>query len=253
MAGGLNVFFSGRPAILPDHMSALAHHDAIDKETGDALFRRWQEEGDLKARDELVASTVRLMLVVAGHFVSDAVHAEDLLNEAIVVILSKGHKYNPDAGQGKFGSYVVLHALAAIRQYARANTDAVVRPKEFVVDGEGKRIYHRTAVSLDAPLSSDGDMTLLDTLVDEARGVDEALDDDSARRLVAECMAELTDRERTVSGVLLKGRPCTDAAKILGISRERARQMKVAAHRKIRQALEARGVTAENIGDLFAA
>jgi len=257
MAGGLNVFFAGRPAVVPAFMSSMAHNDTLDKATGDALFRRWQEQGDIKARDELVASTVRLVLIVAGHFVSDAVPAEDLLQEGVAAIIAKGHKYDPNnAGNGKFGSYVALHALAAIRQYARANTDAVVRPKEFAVDADGTRIYRRTAISLDAPLVSDGGpMTMLDTLVDEDPIPEEVVGDTNAdvarRRLVAEALSELTDRERTVIGLLMQGRKCVDAARVIGVSRERGRQIKVAAHRKIIRSLEARGITAETVGNLL--
>lgn len=101
--------------------------------------------------------------------------------------------------------------------------------------------------SLNAPLGEEGDMERQDTLSDQRAGPEDVVIGlrIGARRAawLREAMKELTERERIIieqRRLLEEGSTLEDLGKVLGVSKERVRQLESRALGKLRAALERR-------------
>jgi RNA polymerase sigma-32 factor len=103
----------------------------------------------------------------------------------------------------------------------------------------------RRDTSLDAPLYSDGEATMLDTLSDERSTQEDqtaaAQRDASVRQVVASVKQDLDERERAILELRLLTDDdevtLADIGKQFGLSRERVRQLEARVKSKLRRAL----------------
>jgi RNA polymerase sigma-32 factor len=102
----------------------------------------------------------------------------------------------------------------------------------------------RNHYSLNAAVSEDGQIDWQDTLVDESPDQEEQLIDEDQtawrRVLLRDGLAQLSDRERDIlvrRRIDEDHRTLADLSKKYGVSRERIRQIEVAAYGKLRQAM----------------
>jgi len=235
--------------------------------------------GDEGALDKLVRSNLRFVVSVAKKYQNQGVALGDLINEGNLGLIRAAHKFDETKGI-KFISYAVwwirqaiLQALAEQSRIVRVplnragtlhrigkRSSALLQELgreptvEEIADGldlshdevERTLAISQTHLSLDAPLTPGEDNRLLDYLPDQfGRGPEEETYDKALTDVVDEALESLKEREAKVLRLYfgLDGQePMTleEIGSLLGITRERVRQIKERALVRLRHASRAR-------------
>src|SRR5688500_1765906 len=235
--------------------------------------------GEEAALDKLVRSNLRFVVSVAKKYQNQGVALGDLINEGNLGLIRAAHKFDETKGI-KFISYAVwwirqaiLQALAEQSRIVRVplnragtlhrigkRSSALLQElgREPTVDeiADGLDLTHdevektlaisQTHLSLDAPLTPGEDNRLLDYLPDQfGRGPEEETYDKALTDVVDEALGSLKEREAKVLRLYfgLDGQePMTleEIGSLLGITRERVRQIKERALVRLRHASRAR-------------
>ena len=235
--------------------------------------------GEEEALDKLVRSNLRFVVSVAKKYQNQGVALGDLINEGNLGLIRAAHKFDETKGI-KFISYAVwwirqaiLQALAEQSRIVRVplnragtlhrigkRSSALLQElgREPTVDeiADGLDLTHdevektlaisQTHLSLDAPLTPGEDNRLLDYLPDQfGRGPEEETYDKALTDVVDEALGSLKEREAKVLRLYfgLDGQePMTleEIGSLLGITRERVRQIKERALVRLRHASRAR-------------
>ena len=230
-------------------------------------------EGDRPARDLLVRSNLRFVVTVARRYQSYGLSMMDLINEGNLGLIKAAERFNPDRGF-HFISYAVwwikqsilfaiqqkshlirlpLNRTADLRRIEEAerwmdNQDDVESNLENLaqyVDMKPEDLNHllrmsRDHLSLDAPFADAEDFTLGENIEDVGDpGPEYTIETDQLKREIEASLDELTPRERKVLTLRfgLGESPVYSLQKIgkmVGLSKERIRQIEKKAIRKIR-------------------
>ncbi len=230
--------------------------------------------GDQEAMQELVKRNLRFVISVAKKYQNRGLALTDLIGEGNVGLLTAARKFDPDQGV-KFISYAVWWIrqaiLAALARHGRtvrvplnrtADLSRIVRTSESlrqelrreptpeeVANAVGLSVdvvqslaaLNTAEVRLDAPLDPDGDRSLIDRfIVDdqadaEAQAMDQFLSEEIERAL-----RTLPARDAKVLRLyfgLDGGREHTleEIGAMLGVTRERVRQLRDRALRRLRE------------------
>jgi RNA polymerase primary sigma factor len=230
--------------------------------------------GDQEAMQELVKRNLRFVISVAKKYQNRGLPLTDLIGEGNVGLLTAARKFDPDQGV-KFISYAVWWIrqaiLAALARQGRtvrvplnrtADLSRIVRTAEALRqelrrEPTPEEISHATSLSLDvvqslmalntsevrldAPLDPEGDRSLIERFVaeDRADAEEEAMD----RFLIDEiegALATLPARDAKVLRLyfgLDGGREHTleEIGGMLGVTRERVRQLRDRALKRLRE------------------
>ncbi|RLB49945.1 MAG: hypothetical protein DRI90_24115 [Deltaproteobacteria bacterium] len=243
------------------------------------LLRIWRRFG--AATRELVKANLPLVVYLAKKTMHHRVPFADLVQEGNIGMMLAAERFDPRFGvrfatyagwwvrqamrrathvQGPVVRFPVAMAQALIRasyEASRLRDESAREPKlEELAEQAGcdaDRLRRTVAagygfVSLDAPLGDDGrDATRLDFLVGPQEvSPDEAAGEEERRRIVASVLDTLRPREQTVLRMhfgLGGGRTHTlnDIGKVIHVTRERTRQIEVAALEKLRNRLRPYG------------
>jgi RNA polymerase primary sigma factor len=241
------------------------------KDLARAMRRTTDSEVREDARSELIRANLRFAFSVAKQYQNRGVPLGDLVSEANAGLVRAADKYDPEVGVN-FISYAVwwirqaLHS--AVQRQGRtvqvplnraADLTRVSRAQEILRQKFGREPYEeeiatvadlsldvtRGLVALLQPTrSGDAGRTLGETLVLE-RGEDEdvlpgGVESDSRREAIARALEVLTPRDRRVLTLYfgLEGsRPMTlqEIARELGVTRERVRQLRDRALKRLRE------------------
>lgn len=184
--------------------------------------------------DKLVSNNMGFVVSVARSFAGRGLSLDDLIAEGTLGMLEAARRF--DAGRGTpFTAYAAPFVRAAMR-HAVDEENALYRiPRKEATAAEKKKSKAR---SLDAPLSAGNQFSLLDVLADKNAEMPDDQDlQNRVRGEINSCLDVLSDRERNVVTAFygLNGTrlPLSEIANNLGIKRERARQIRTAAVRKI--------------------
>ena len=240
-------------------------------------------DGDDDAIAELVSRNLRFVISVAKKFQNRGLPLSDLIGEGNVGLLTAARKFDPEQGV-RFISYAVWWIRQAIlsavarasrivrvptnraAELARVNRAADTLRQKLLREPSLREISEASGVaiemvraavghgmrdvSLDSPVNSDGEQTLLDRY-----GMEEDADseDDSTTALLRERLAEALDLLPERSARILRlhfglegGREHTleEIGAVLGVTRERVRQLRDRAFRRLRE-----GELARSLGD----
>lgn len=232
----------------------LTHAEEIE------LVRAWQQDGNVAARDRVIRAHYRLCIAVASRFDRNPDHVRDLAQEGSMGLLEAIDKFDPGVGV-RFATYSRWYVHNAISKRMAAVNLVVDMPHRVyrlarkgnaaaALDSSepGQSTWRAIAaasgdVALDAPISSEGEMSVLDTLIEPGptpeRNAVELDRQEQMRRAVQEAFEQgMTSREAEV----LRRRSMLDIphtldaiAKDLGVSRERVRQIEEQAAGKLRR------------------
>ncbi|MDT0632424.1 RNA polymerase sigma factor RpoD/SigA [Rubrivirga sp. S365] len=232
------------------------------------------KEGDEEALHQMVRANLRFVVSVAKKYQGQGLSLSDLINEGNYGLIKAATRFDETRGF-KFISYAVwwirqaiLQALAEqarvvrlplnrigtiskIRKASARLTQTFNRApnvEELAAELDLKPQKVRDALrhqvrhlSMDAPLGDDDDNNLLDVLADlEDRPPDEHLLDESVRADVERALATLPPREAEITRLYFGvGRESPMTLEEIGnefdLTRERVRQIKEKALRKLRQ------------------
>lgn len=259
-------------ASLDKYLQEIGKEDLITVEEEVELAQRIKK-GDQEALEKLTKANLRFVVSVAKQYQNQGLSLPDLINEGNLGLIKAAEKFDETRGF-KFISYAVwwirqsiLQALAeqsrivrlplnqvgslnkinkAFARFEQENertpspeelAQALDLPKEKVTDT--MRVAGRH-VSVDAPFADGEDNNLLDVLVNaDSPNADRGLINESLSTEVERALATLTDRERDIVkyffGIGCQEMTLEEIGDKFGLTRERVRQIKEKAIRRLRQ------------------
>jgi RNA polymerase primary sigma factor len=263
---------------LDQYLKEISAYPLLTREEEVELARRIKQ-GDEEALDKLVRSNLRFVVSVAKKYQNQGVALGDLINEGNLGLIRAAHKFDETKGI-KFISYAVwwirqaiLQALAEqsrivrvplnragalhrigkrssvlLQELGREPTPEEIADELDLSHEEVERTLalSQSHLSLDAPLTPGEDSRLLDYLPDH---LSPAPDDETYERALSttleEALATLKEREAKILRLYfgIDGEePMTleEIGSLLGITRERVRQIKERALVRLRHASRAR-------------
>ena len=188
----------------------------VRDESDEALMLRYRD-GDVRAFELLLGRHRRPIYNYILRFVGTPAQAEDLLQETFLRVIRGASTYEK---QAKFTPWL----------YTIARTLCVA------ADRRGKL---RRAASLEAPLRSDGDGTLLDVLADPQPGVDRRVIGKQMGERIEAAIRGLVDEQR--EGFIMReilDLPFREIAEIVGCPENTVKSRMRYALEKLRESLE---------------
>ena len=221
------------------------------------------KQGDKRALEALTKANLRFVVSVAKQYQNQGLSLADLINEGNIGLIKAAKRFDETRGF-KFISYAVWWIRQAILQ-ALAEQSRIVRlPLNRVgtLHKIGKELdlsenevsdtlkISNSHLSLDAPFSQSEDNSLIDILEDEFQpSPDEALMDNSLRIEIEKALDTLTPREAEVINLYFglnheKALTLEEIGARFSLTRERVRQIKEKAIRRLRHASRSRSLRA---------
>ena len=260
---------------LTRYLNEIRCRPSLSREEEAGLARR-ASRGNQQALNELVEANLGFVVKVACEYRNLGLPLEDLLNEGNLGLLHAAQRFDVERGN-KFITFAVWWIrkaiLSALNQHAglvripenhRRKLRRIREAEQSLVKSLGRRpereeiareLSH-TASEMDAtlmhdvksrsltdPIGPDSDTSLSEMLTDDAAvSGEEGMLRTEATTLVTEALKELDPQEREVLGYrfgLLDRAPLVlrEVGSIMGVSRERVRQIEVKATRRLRRIL----------------
>jgi len=269
------------------YLRDIAKHRALSPKE-EAETARLIRQGDRKAVERLVKANLRFVVSVARNYQNQGMPLADLINEGNLGLIRAAYRFD-EKKNFKFISYAVwwirqailqgladhsrivkvplnrvatIHKVGKIRakleqKYRRLPNDREVANALDVDEHEvtnTMKISNRHA-SLDAPIKDDSAGTLIDTIRnDEQENPDEAAEQKSMYKEIEKVLSILTDRERHVIRMYFGiGEDTSYTLEEIGqqsnITRERVRQIKNAALKKLKRSGRAQKLIRHTLQD----
>src|SRR6266567_1524384 len=234
---------------LDQYLRDISVFPLINREMEVELAKRIRQN-DQDALDTLVRSNLRFVVSVAKKYQNQGVSLSDLINEGNLGLIRAAHKFDETKGI-KFISYAVWWIRQAILQELgrEPTVEEIAEGMDISEEEVAKTLSISQAhLSLDAPLTPGEDNKLLDYLPDTTSpGPDEEIFEHALTESIEEVLATLKEREAKILRLYfgLEGQePMTleEIGALLGITRERVRQIKEKALARLRHVSRARAL-----------
>ncbi len=265
---------------LDQYLRDISAYPLISREEEAELARRIRV-GDQEALDKLVRSNLRFVVSVAKKYQNQGVSLSDLINEGNLGLIRAAHKFDETKGI-KFISYAVwwirqaiLQALAEqsrivrvplnragtlhrigkrantlLQELGREATHAEIAEGMDITEEEVAKTMSISQIhlSLDAPLSPGEDNRLLDYLADTVNPTpDEQTFEKALTEAIEDSLGGLKEREAKILRLYFGidgAEPMTleEIGSLLGITRERVRQIKEKALSRLRHVSRAKSL-----------
>ena len=257
---------------LEKYLQDIAKERLITPEEEVELAQRIKD-GDQQALDRLVRANLRFVVSVAKQYQNQGLSLQDLIDEGNLGLIKAAQRFDETRGF-KFISYAVwwirqsilqavaeqariirlpLNQVGAIsklkktaamleQEYQRKPSTAEIAKEldlpESKVQGMMGMNMHQ--ISTDAPLDDDDEGNFLDVYVDhDSVATDEAVENESDNNAIKRSLSMLTDKERQVINMYYgidtaREYSLDEIALNLGISRERTRQIRDRALKRLK-------------------
>ena len=254
-------------ASLDKYLQEIGREDLITVEEEVELAQRIRK-GDRVALEKLTRANLRFVVSVAKQYQNQGLSLPDLINEGNLGLIKAAEKFDETRGF-KFISYAVwwirqsiLQALAeqsrivrlplnqvgslnkiskAFSKFEQENERRPSPELEIPVDkiSDTLKVSGRH-ISVDAPFVEGEDNSLLDVLVnDDSPMADRSLVNESLAREIDRALSTLTEREKDIIqmffGINTQEMTLEEIGDKFGLTRERVRQIKEKAIRRLRQ------------------
>lgn len=259
-------------ASLDKYLQEIGHEEMISIEEEVELAQRIRK-GDRKALERLTKANLRFVVSVAKQYQNQGLSLADLINEGNFGLIKAAEKFDETRGF-KFISYAVWWIRQSILQ-AIAEQSRIIRlplnqvssvnkinkvlnkfeqenerrpsideiaqdtdiPEEKIIEAFKINTHH---ISVDAPFHDDDESSLLDVIPNDAiPSTDKSLVEESLRAEIGRVLDILEDREKKVIeayfGINQREMTLEEIGSKYGLTRERVRQIKEKAIRRLRQ------------------
>lgn len=185
--------------------------------------------GDTKALNKLVETNLRFVVKIASQYRNQGVDFEDLISEGNIGLMKAAAKFDATKGL-RFVNFAVVYIREQIEKSLPVKQDECAP-----VRGAG--------ASLDAPLGHRTNMNLLSVLVNkDASMADERVHSEAIEDAVEYALTSLSDRESRIVnafyGIGQEHETMSEIAEDMGLKRERVRQIRDKAVRRLRKAFK---------------
>ena len=265
---------------LSEYLRDISRYPLITK-ADEASLSLQIHQGDREARDTLVRSNLRFVVAVARQYQGRGVSIQDLVNEGNLGLLHAAQKFDGTKGI-KFISYAVwwirqailqaiseqarlvrlpLHRAGALyrltrraealrQELGREATHAEIADGMDITEEEVAKTMSisQAHLSLDAPLSPGEDNKLLDYLPDNLNPTpDEQTFEKALTESIEAALGRLKEREAKILRLYFgldgsEAMTLEEIGALLGITRERVRQIKEKALSRLRHVSRARAL-----------
>lgn len=253
-----NRFINTKEDSLSIYLKDVRKSETISIEKEIELAKRI-EKGDEKALNELVNANLRFVIKIAKDYQNQGVSLADLISEGNYGLITAAQKFDHTKGF-RFISYAVWWIKQAIKHCLNENARTVRLPANMInklsklrketeefeknneraaTDNDVEYVEVPYCNSLSSPINEDGDV-LGDLLSDDIFGnPDEIIsEEENIKRQLHKAMKGLSDREKDIIYCYfgINGHPLTlsQIGMEYGLTKERIRQIKESAIRKIR-------------------
>lgn len=103
---------------------------AWDKDRTHELFRRYKEEGDTEARDQLIVSHLNLVRFLAAKFINRGEPLDDLIQVGTVGLIKAIDRFEPDRGL-EFTTYATPTIMGELKRHFRDKGWSVRVPRRL--------------------------------------------------------------------------------------------------------------------------
>lgn len=262
---------------LDKYFNEISKIDLISPEREAELAERIQK-GDEEALNELVQANLRFVVSVAKQYTSQGLSLSDLINEGNVGLMKAARRFDPSRGfrfisyavwwirqsilqaiveysrmvrlpANKMNLYSKIKSVRAefIQEFERAPSTAELAELLEVAPDQIEKVLEdgEKHLSLDAPLGNEEDGgTMLDFYTDDQMdSPDLLLMEESLKREVENNLSSLSPREVKILSLLYglgdnKTYSLEEVGDRLGLTRERVRQLRERALRRLRHRLK---------------
>ncbi|HEY3644116.1 MAG TPA: RNA polymerase sigma factor RpoS [Gammaproteobacteria bacterium] len=267
------------------YLSEIGYSPLLTAEE-EVYYGRLALRGDESARRRMIESNLRLVVKIARKYINRGLPLLDLIEEGNLGLIHAVEKFDPERGF-RFSTYATwwirqtieraimnqtrtirlpIHVIKELNLYLRAarklanslDRDATAEEiaKEMDASPEDvKRLLglNERVTSVDTPISRDGERLLLDAIPDENNTDPSRLLQDADMQMVIErWLGRLNEKQRQVveQRFGLNGQEkgtLEDVGNSIGVTRERVRQIQMDALKRLRQILEAEGLSEDSL------
>ncbi|KPK83212.1 MAG: hypothetical protein AMJ81_08505 [Phycisphaerae bacterium SM23_33] len=259
------------------YLEHISKTQLLTAEQEKQLSRRIREHSDPVAREQMIQANLRLVVNIAKRYAHRGMPLNDLVAEGNLGLMRAAEEFDPDAGV-RFSTYAAWWIKQAIkralinavqpvaipaymaqqvgrwRRAAQLLEDTLGRPpnvdeiaKKLKISRKKAAMVYQGIMAVNAPtqMASDEAQALAEMLADEQPDPGSFFQDDGNAALVRKLLEQLPERERNIliyrfglDGYEGPPRTLKQVGVLIGLTRERVRQLEKQALAKLQELLK---------------